>query len=80
MDTIIYTREIGKYIEGEYIGRFRRRFTGIWNSRGIFGRHQERVWKKRQRDSQGNRTKKIRARRKDNGEICLRVQKDSQRK
>jgi len=25
----IYTREINEYMKGEYIGRFRRRFTGI---------------------------------------------------
>ena len=29
MNTIIYTREIGRYIEGEYIGRFRRRFIKV---------------------------------------------------
>ena len=29
MDPIIYIRGISRCMEGEYVGRFRRRFTGI---------------------------------------------------
>ena len=47
---------------------------------GVLGRHQEGVQRRRQRDTQDNRTEKAGAKRKDNREICSRVQKSSQRK
>ena len=60
-------------MEGEYIGRLRRRIIRIWNSKRVFGKHQEGVWRRRQRDSQGSRTKKARVRREDNEGIYSRI-------
>ena len=35
VDIVIYTRRVSRYVEEKYLGRFRSKNTGIWNSRGI---------------------------------------------
>jgi len=47
---------------------------------GIFGRYKKGIWRERQRNSQSGRTKDDRAGRKNNGGICVRIQKSSKRK
>ena len=44
VDIIIYTRKFSWYLEEKYIGKFRDRRIGIYDSRRIFGRPEERVW------------------------------------
>lgn len=47
VDFVTCAREINRYIERDYIGRFRKKFTRIQDSRRVFGRYQEGVWRRR---------------------------------
>ena len=70
---IIYTRKISRCLEGECLGGVGRRRIRIQICRGVFSSHQEEVWRRGGEVSKGSRIKKIRAERKDNGGVCLRV-------
>ena len=65
---IICARRISRHLKEKCLGGVGRRKIGIWISGGVFGSHQEEVWRKRERVSKDRRIKKIRIERKDNRE------------
>jgi len=46
MDSLIHTRRISRYIEGEYTRRFRDRRDRIQISWGIFSRIEKGIWRR----------------------------------
>ena len=74
---VIYTGGICRHLEGEYIGRSRRRITGIQDCRGIFDGHKEGIWRRGQRIHKSSRTTKTRIGKQDDGRIHTRIQKNS---
>ena len=46
IDLVICAERIGRYMEGEYTGRFRSRRSGIQVYRRIFSRNKEGVWRR----------------------------------
>ena len=77
--TIICARRVSRHLEEEYLGRFGGRRIRIQICKGVFGSHQEGVWRRGEEVDKSGRIKKIRARREDNRRICLRIQKSSKR-
>jgi len=47
VDVILHVREFSKYIERECLRGFGGRNIGIYNSKEVFGKFEERVWRKR---------------------------------
>ena len=46
VDFDIYTRRISRYLEIEYIGKYKSRRTKIYINRRFFGRIKKEVWKR----------------------------------
>jgi len=80
MDSLIHTERISRCVEREYTRRLGGRRNRIQISWRISGRSKKGIWRRRQRDSEGGRVKEIRARGKNNGGICIGVQKGSEKK
>ena len=76
---IIYARRVSRHLKGEYLRGFGRRRIEIQICKGVFGSHQEGVWKRKEGVCKGSRVEKIRARRKENGRVHSRVQESSKR-
>jgi len=72
VDTILYVGRVSRHLEEEHIRRSGRRIIRIQDSGRILGRYKERIWRRRQEVSKGDRIKEIRARRKDNGGVHVR--------
>jgi len=77
---VICTGGICRHLEGEHVGRSRRRITGIQDCGGIFDEHKERIWRREQRIYKISRTTKTRIGKQDDGRIHTRIQKSSQGK
>ena len=77
MNAIICTERISKYVEEEYIGGSQRRVIRIQNNKEIFSRYKKRVWRRRQKISKSSRVEEIGIKRKNDGEVCTRVQESS---
>ena len=77
---IIYIGRIGRCLKEKYTRRLGKKVVRVWNSRRIFSRYKEGVWRRRQEISESDRAEKIRAGRKDNEGVCTEIQKSSKKK
>ena len=59
VDAVICTRGISRCLKEKYTGGFRSRVIRIWDGRRVFGRYQERVWRRRQRRSKSSKVEKV---------------------
>ena len=80
VDVVICIEGICRHLKGEYVGRSRRRITGIQDCEGIFDGHKEGIWRRGQRIHKSSRTTKTRIGKQDDRRIHTRIQKSSQRK
>ena len=77
--TIICARRISKHLEGEHLEGFGERRTRVQISRKIFGSNQERVRRRGRGVGKSGRVEKVRAKRKNDERVRLRVQESSKR-
>ena len=70
MGIVLCTRRISRHVKGKCAGRIGGRGTRIRDSRGIFSRNKERVWKRERIIGKSSRIEEAGARRKDDGRIC----------
>ena len=73
VDTIICTGRISRCLEGKHARGLKERIIEIWEYRRIFGRHQERIWRRGQRISKSSRIEKDRVERKNNEGVHIGV-------